>query len=262
MMSTSREKWDFDKIIDYFEGKLPVEEEQEILQQIEKDDEFAEWIDDAYTGWTEDPTNYRENIKSFQQRMYTHMEKASRKSGAVVILLKSKPFRLAVAAVVVLMICIPFFLRIPSCPLEDINCQLRQEGVYESKLNILGNSLDESIGDALQAYQNKQYALAIKGIEALPVQDIDNPYKKNELTLCLGVSLLIEGRTQDALLTFNQLLASAQDKTYVNEAQWYVALIQLNRSDYESARALLEKVIANKGSHYRQAEKLLKRIKD
>jgi tetratricopeptide (TPR) repeat protein len=124
-------------------------------------------------------------------------------------------------------------------------------GVYRSG----GTEADESLTDALQKYNEKDYVGAIELFEQLVVNGEDNASSN----FYAGVSYQELGNYPKAIGAFEKVLAE-EDNLFIEQAEWYVGLCYLKTKQKAKAIEKFEK-IRNSQSFYRiKADKLYKRI--
>lgn len=112
---------------------------------------------------------------------------------------------------------------------------------------------NEVLLKAEQAFNSKDYKTA----HQLFTQLLDGDAGSQELKLYQALSLIeLQNYTQaDSILA--ELIGSSS--VYQSEAQWYAALSKLKQDDKASCVALLQRITED-SEHYKQAQKLLKKL--
>jgi len=111
-----------------------------------------------------------------------------------------------------------------------------------------------SLGQAMQFYNNGSFEEAIKAFEKIPVtaelKDYANFYQ--------GISLLNTGNAEKAL----SLLSTVQQENGVQDGvEWYTALAHLKLDDVASAKKVLESISSSKHYKKKEALQLLEKLK-
>jgi len=117
-------------------------------------------------------------------------------------------------------------------------------------------ALKEMKAQGMAAYGSKNYSGAIKFFEdylTKATNDLQVPFY-------LGISYMATENQNKAEGQFNRLLQS-NNGLYFDNAQWYAALIAVDKAEYSKAKDLLTKVVANKNHYFHDsAEELLDQV--
>lgn len=269
---TDTEKWDLDKIVLYFENKLSPQEEGEIDEFIQKDKDYASWIDDLYGGWLKDPDHFRQNLAPYEEEMATVLDKIisrnikpSEDKPPIPVLKVNRNLRriwLAAAAAAVGVIAVLTFGLWPhKCAVDDYQCLIASTGgVYRESITQMSDNQASpaDLQNAVEVYRNKDYAEAIRVITPLLNKDL-TPFQLHELTLMLGVSHLMEGHFEESL-SYLETLKNKGSESAQLEAKWYMAIDYLSKKDYRSAKPLLREMKELQGPKAKTARRILNRI--
>lgn len=268
---------DFDKIIDYFEAKLPPNEVKLIDHFIDTNTSFARWVSDAHDGWVANPIEYRKNMKKLQERMFGSMKqhievkKTVSMSGSEKIkawweklFIQKSTLSFTVMAMIMVLMVGPIFFppsqtptQLYGCNLSDISCIISHEKIYQNILISQGTAIDDSVVQAITAYQNEDFKQAIPLFEELLKKELST-FQRNEITLCLGVSYIMTEKFERASGYLSPLLQS-ENVSYKIEAEWYNALLALQQNNSTKAIEYLNKT-KDFGKHAESSNRLLKLI--
>jgi tetratricopeptide (TPR) repeat protein len=109
---------------------------------------------------------------------------------------------------------------------------------------------------AMAAYLSDDLPRAIQILRA--VSDLD-PDGASEAKFYLGVSLLVVGRSEDAILPLKQA-SNLQDEIERENTLYYLALAYLKTNQPQQALPELEAVVQANGAHREDAQRLIQRI--
>jgi hypothetical protein len=110
-----------------------------------------------------------------------------------------------------------------------------------------GEASDELLDQSMAAYQEGEYAAAIRGFSR-----IETPELQPEIAFYLGVSYLGNKQAAEALQSF-QL---AQEGRFEQASAWYLVLTQIQLEAWDEARKQAE-VIAAQADHPQQAQAIV-----
>jgi len=116
---------------------------------------------------------------------------------------------------------------------------------------------EEGIARLGALYRQKDYKAALPLIQAL----LESTPADSRLLLARGIAQLNLGELEESIKSFN-LLINSQDPLYMDQAQWYMALVRLKLNDVESAKEILRKIAKDQEAFYQEkASELLKDLK-
>ena len=124
---------------------------------------------------------------------------------------------------------------------------------YEDVLSVRdGDDSEAALAMAMERYNQQEYRDAIphflKYLEAYPQRD--------EAMFYLGISYLGDEKASDAISVFEQL--QTRGGTYSDHVNWYLALADILKEDFASARARLEAIAQDPNHDFSgKAEQLL-----
>lgn len=103
----------------------------------------------------------------------------------------------------------------------------------------------EDLNQLSEVYYQKDYEKAIILAENLLADStVEN---KNKLYMCLGMSLLFNGQTTEAIAAFHQVDSVS---SFIENAQWYTALAYLKAKDLAAAKPIFEQIASS--DHYKR----------
>ena len=92
---------------------------------------------------------------------------------------------------------------------------------YDSQLMSRGDdTISLELASAMESYQNKDYATALKKFET--ISNVDENY-----LIYKSICLLETEQTKDAITLLEKLVAKGEDTEYYQQACWYLALAYL-----------------------------------
>ncbi len=161
----------------------------------------------------------------------------------------------ALAAAILLLLCLPFVFQSGSAQWEgkDVFAQNFQQ--FDMRLNtIRGGDETDSLKFLIQSqYQSGEYAKSIPLLQQLIAQEPENPSYKLYLGICyMGKPA---PQPQDAIAIFKAL---QDDLNFGQAAEWYLSLAYFLDDNVEEGKRLAEKIGQHQGHSFRtQATKLL-----
>ena len=251
-----------EKMLAYLEERLPASEAEQIEQQIMADDLFAQALEELAKAKRDQPAQ----LEQFSSLKAGIQQGARQEIGTIKSLRQSQWMSYAVAAAVVLILAVAGFQFLNKTTEPDydqlISAVLEQNGQYEPRIIVRGAALSETINMALQAYQARDYELAIPLLEqSLMLTDSLSSIQIAELQLALGFSHLSMLQLQSADSLFISLETNAPESRQEQEARWYLSLSLLSQQKLESAKIHLQKLATSPGKHQEAAKELVKSIK-
>ena len=100
---------------------------------------------------------------------------------------------------------------------------------YDSQLMSRGDdAISLELASAMESYQNKDYATALKKFETIP--NVDENY-----LIYKSICLLEIEQTEDAITLLEKLVANGEGTEYYQQACWYLALAYLCNHEKEKA---------------------------
>ncbi len=113
-------------------------------------------------------------------------------------------------------------------------------------------SLDETYGLAIQAFNNKNYNLAFVQFEKITTLDIENYSAKLYLGVC-GIEL----EKYSIAETQFKLIIESHDPFYIQDAEWYLALLYLKIEEVEKAKSIFAAIYKKVGVFSKSASLVL-----
>lgn len=118
--------------------------------------------------------------------------------------------------------------------------------------NYSRGSVNDAYGIAVQTFNSKNYNLAFEQFEEIATVDIENYSAKLYLGIC-GIEL---GRFSKAETQF-KLIIESQDPFFIQDAEWYLALLYLKMEDVEKATNIFEEINKKDGMFSKNASLVL-----
>ena len=107
---------------------------------------------------------------------------------------------------------------------------------YDSQLMSRGDdTISLELASAMESYQNKDYATALKKFET--ISNVDENY-----LIYKAICLLETEQTKDAITLLEQLVANGEGTEYYQQACWYLALVYLRNHEDEKAFAMIKHI--------------------
>lgn len=214
-----------------FENRLS--DDTELTVALENFKELQGHLENKFGNEIERNT-FKENLKVISK---THFKSSKPK------VIAFKPMHYAVAASVAVLIGLFVFNQNPN--FEDYN---QEEAAYFTERGDVTINLKQ----AEVAFNAKNYKGAIPLFEAILISN-----KTPEIQYFYGISLLENGRIQDAETVFNELKSG--NSIYKNKAIWNLALSKLKQKEYDSCKAILLTIPEN-FEDYDQVQELLNKL--
>jgi len=118
---------------------------------------------------------------------------------------------------------------------------------------------NSSLAEAKKRYQEKNYGDALILLGNLP----DSITIEDEKILYSGLTYMELGRFEDAIGRFELMQTGDNYYSFFQpNAKWYLALCYLKTGNYSKAKKVLESIVNDKGYNYKEAGKILKKLKD
>ncbi|HLV14145.1 MAG TPA: hypothetical protein VKY41_03115 [Xanthomarina sp.] len=108
--------------------------------------------------------------------------------------------------------------------------------------------------EAFVAYETKNYQIAIEKFDAVPEN-----IQKNYVSFYKAQAYLGMENKEEAKVLFEQIVN--ENKSFVAESTWYLALIAIKKEDKEMAKIYLESLVNNYTYNKDRAQKLLEELK-
>ena len=104
---------------------------------------------------------------------------------------------------------------------------------YDSQLMSRGDdTISLELASAMESYQNKDYATALKKFET--ISNVDENY-----LIYKAICLLETEQTEDAITLLEKLVANGEGTEYYQQACWYLALAYLREHESDEALNIL-----------------------
>jgi hypothetical protein len=256
----NQKKWSFDQMMAYLKGELAEEERVAFEQDMEADEALASDLEDLHDEWLMNP-ELEEEVKSFRQSFLGKMEtiavsEKKEKTGPSIVrwLL---PYA-AVAASIALMTWFFLLNSQGSCAIQDAQCLLLSEGLYQNRAISKGENIDEQLNTAVVAYETKDFATAIPLLEQLETQDL-NLAISTEIKFCLVNAYIFEDNLAKAQNVLSSLSRSLEPRLVI-EQQWLSLLVALGNADLGKAKALAQSLSNSNNKYKTSAEYILKQL--
>lgn len=263
-MATAKETYmNLDYILDYFEDKVSVADQRAIEALIHEDEEFADWINEVYAGWVEDPEHFRKEIHRFQIAFHTPSPVHPPSEEKPPVISRTLWLRMGgVAAVVLLALFLYLFIGSPSyrCELHDTVCLIEENGgLYKERLTSAGDA--DSVQFLLNRVGNAYKAAKYDSVLFIGPKVLDkalSDQQKNEVSLCLGVAFLLEGQPEQSVEYLDPLINTSS--YYQVEAKWYMGLAYIEVGANKKALALFEELALKENTYQAGAKELVGRL--
>ena len=121
---------------------------------------------------------------------------------------------------------------------------------------VLRKPKTKAFDSAMSAYERGDYAAAIEQLETLSELET---YDAADVKFYLGVSLLLAGRSQDAIKTLKQAVELSTGPL-LESSHYYLSLAYIKSDQPQQALAELDAVIASAGEHQSDAERLKRQV--
>ena len=104
---------------------------------------------------------------------------------------------------------------------------------YDRQLMSRGEEIiSPELASAMEAYQNKEYAIALQRFETIP--QVDENY-----LIYKAICLLETNKTKDAISLLEELVGNGEGTEYYQQACWYLALAYLRNHEEDMAMDFL-----------------------
>lgn len=254
----------FEMIARYLDGELSPAEKMEFESEMERNEDLAQTV--KLYGTIEKDMQQHELYSSNEMALKSTLaalnakyfltgnaENVSEKTAPVKKLNFSKWLPYAVAASVIIVAAL-FFLIKPSSPQQLANDYIAQ---HLSALSVTLAAAADTIQAGISAYNNKDYNKA----KQLFTSYAANYPQSSDAKKYAGLAFLAAAQYDSALHVFDEL--SNMQGLYSNPGNFLKALTLMKRNaegDKAAAKALLEKVVAEKTEGSEEAEKWLKKF--
>ncbi|MFW6225186.1 MAG: tetratricopeptide repeat protein [Bacteroidota bacterium] len=238
---------EFDLIERYHQGKLTASELADFERIQAEDEEFA--------GKILEYNQLAKGIKTFyQQDFFNKMEEWDQQSASPQnsnLFKKYPAYWKAAAALLLIMVPVSIWL-VTSSP----SSQALYNQYYQTYPDIISSrSLENTMQEAMESYNNKNYEVAIEQLEQYLRMDKSSSMAR----LYLAESYLASDQWQKAEIIYQELKG---ETTYRDLAQWRLALIYLKEDQPEQSKAQLREILNTSSHDYAtQAKELLEKIK-
>ncbi len=250
---------DIELIEKFLEGKMTADETK-VFEAKKEEEEFKSLLDDMdlliegvkRSAATSSEEEKLERLKFFGEIMDME-ENALKEDDSKVVPLYRKPWLLAAAASVALLITVGI-VWMQNRPPQNERLFVAYFQPFDSPGSGLtrGSSEENTKTKAYEAYDNARYAEAIKLFNEI-IKTVDDPISH----LCLGNAQLENGQLEEAEKTFTHMISEHSE--LVTQSKWYLALTYLKENKMERAKATLWEI--SKSSTYgEKARNLLKEL--
>ena len=237
-------------VANYFSNRLSTEEQVRFQELIDTDAEFKERFEfekNLQRAITE-KENYKLKAKlvAFERDIETNSPKSKAK----------KPYYyLAIAASLALLVGIAFMLNTKVGPSDYDALYADNFKAYPNTVFAITRSDAKASlkRDAFLAYEAKYYDVAIEKFEQM-----NSAEKPSYVDFYLAHSYLNYGDTQKAAILFKKVIAN--EKEFIAESYWYLALSALKNKEKQTAVAALEKLTNTYRYNKAEALQILKEI--
>lgn len=239
----------FELIEKYIDGNLSAKESKSVEQLIAKDKVFAKEYKLRYEVneaiMQKDIMTLRENLNNVYNGQH-------QSPPSVVRQLFIKNWHLVAASVTILIIVGSFLLS----NLNNSSSEQIFEKYYSSENAIFmtrsdATVLDDNLNDALEKYQNKEYADAIN---LLTINET------NVAKYYLGLSYMETDQFVKAKASFQNILDSP-DNLFIEQAKWYKGLCLLKLDETEAATELFTSILSDDSLYNEDVTDILRMLK-
>ncbi|MBN2519711.1 MAG: tetratricopeptide repeat protein [Bacteroidales bacterium] len=129
---------------------------------------------------------------------------------------------------------------------------------YEANMTFRAADVDmnATLKTAMQYYENKNFTEALKLFE----QILQSDPGRVGLNFYSGISRMEMKEYESAGTSFNKVVDDKYN-LYIEQAEWYLSLCYIVTGQDEKALELLEGIVTNKKYNYKEARKLMRRLK-
>jgi tetratricopeptide (TPR) repeat protein len=138
------------------------------------------------------------------------------------------------------------------------NIEVPKPNYTAPKTNVLLREPDKMFARAMTAYQRDDLAAAIEQLQTLSEMQ---PSDLGEVSFYEGVSLLLVGRSQDAITALRRAMVTGDDRQ-MEKSRYYLALTYLKLDQPQQAIAEVEAIIESGGEYLSAAKQLSEKISD
>jgi hypothetical protein len=185
--------------------------------------------------------SFKENLKKSSQNNRVGLENRKQKTTLF------QPWKIAVAASILVIFGV-FFSQWFSAPVYA-----EYANYPKISLTVRG-SQNEILTNAEQAFNHAKFAEANTYFDTLLAADSNN----QELLLYKAIALVEINKMEAADVLFEEVAAS--ESVFANQAIWFGALSKLKQKDTDASIVLLKR-ISEGDEHYKQAQKLLRKLR-
>lgn len=136
--------------------------------------------------------------------------------------------------------------------------EVPKPGYAAPDTNVLLRAPEKMFARAMAAYQRDELDTAIEQLQTLSEMQPSNP---GEVSFYEGASLLLVGRSQDAIAALRRAIETG-DGGQVEKSRYYLALAYLKRDQPQQAIAEVESIIQSGGEYLTAAQQLREKISD
>lgn len=240
----------FELIEKYIDGNLSAKESKSVEQLIAKDKVFAKEYKLRYEVneaiMQKDIMTLRENLNNVYNGQH-------QSPPSVVRQLFIKNWHLVAASVTILIIVGSFLLS----NLNNSSSEQIFEKYYSSENAIFmtrsdATVLDDNLNDALEKFQNKEYADAINLLTINETNVVAKYY--------LGLSYMETDQFVKAKASFQNILDSP-DNLFIEQAKWYKGLCLLKLDETEAATELFTSILSDDSLYNEDVTNILRMLK-
>lgn len=258
--------YELNKMLAYLRNELPEEEEDNVEEQLDKDETFA-WLMERLHQKLFVNGGAEVELKEFEQLLAEKtqvLSKANQTPSTSGTRQLWRPWPYAAIAATLALIAVIFF------PREDESLQQIGKRYSIHHPHMIGSKSESSsdrelLYTVLKEYQRSEgepefyQEVAALFPEVLEIDDLTT-FERQELLLIYGVSLLKSGQIEKAISPLAQILdAGISNQSFA--ASWYLGLTYLQMDEsLEKALPLFQSITNSPNPYQREAEKIVKRI--
>lgn len=237
-----------ERIDNYFKQQLPDQEKKQFEEDLKSDPQLAESV--AFYLVTHDAAKQNSRNRELNKR---HAEWQQLGAGKTKTLTRQLAYY-ASAAVIILALGLGWYFLKPASPDRETLANAYVEQNF-STLSVQMDGHGDSLQQAINAYNNGEYSIAEKQVEAILARDARNA----EAQKLAGIVSLKLKDYDKAITYFHQL--GAQENLFSNPGKFYEAIARIQRGlplDKKAADLLLRQVIDGNLDGKEEAEKWVK----
>lgn len=208
--------------------------------------------------------NMRGKLKTFQQEWYDKQKNKTIEITRATEIKKEKVVPqakrrtlapiLAIAASLLLVLSVAFW--VINSPQSAEELYLAYYEPYPSMFSSRSATSEQALMEANEHYIHRTYGQALLGFEKLLQDQPDNA----KLLLVSGICQMEEGKLEEAKTKFQKIIDN-NDLYLLDQAIWYMALVELKQNNESAAQKLLKELVAKpKADRKAKAEKLLEAL--